>query len=589
VPDATPTAEQVAELARRLAALEAAHGKLSQEHEATKRERDEYRRVYLALLEAYRKLEAGLIGQKRERFVGSDEQLALSLMTMLTQGTAAPTTESAPEPEPVARVEAHERKKPTGRKPLPEHLPRVQVEILPPEVQRQGLDAFERLGEDVSEVVEHRPSSFVVVRTVRPKFVPRAKREAEAVVMPPGAPEGEAAVNTPAPETPALAVAVVVKSPSAPEGESVASAAAPQELALSNAAESSTPGAPEGEAAARTSVMPKSEAVADTLVTPRGEAVASTPVLQAPALELPIPRSLCGPGLLADTIVRRWQDHLPLHRLERIYGREGLELPRSTVCDWHASAALLVKPLINAMWKDALSSSPYLCTDATGVLVQALEKCSRAHFFVVIAPERHVLFGYSPRHDSAAVDELLAGYEGFLVADAHAVYDHLYRRGDVVEVGCWAHARRYWFKALDTDGMRARHGLSLIQALFKLERQYATAPPEEKLRRRQRDAKPAVEAFFRYCDEEATRVVDETPIAKAIGYARNQRAALSRFLEDGRLPIHNNHSENALRREALGRKNWLFLGSDEGGTVNATFVSVPPPERTRIDQPSRSG
>ena len=495
-------------------------------------------------------------------------------MTMLTQGTAAPTTESAPEPMQVARVETHERKKPTGRKPLPEHLPRVQVEILPPEVQRQGLDAFDRLGEDVSEVVEHRPSSFVVVRTVRPKFVPRAKREVEAVVMPPGAPEGEAVVNTPVPETPALAAVVVVKSPSAPEGESVTSTAVPQALALSNAAESSTPGAPEGEAAASTSVMPKSEAVADTLVTPKGEAVASTSVLQAPALELPIPRSLCGPGLLADTIVRRWQDHLPLHRLERIYGREGLELPRSTVCDWHASAALLVKPLINAMWKDALQSSPYLCTDATGVLVQALEKCLRAHFFVVIAPERHVLFGYSPRHDSAAVDKLLAGYEGFLVADAHAVYDHLYRRGDVVEVGCWAHARRYWFKALDTDGMRARHGLSLIQALFKLERQYATAPPEEKLRRRQRDAKPAIEAFFRYCDEEATRVVDETPIAKAIGYARNQRAALSRFLEDGRLPIHNNHSENALRREALGRKNWLFLGSDEGGTVNATFVTL---------------
>lgn len=602
MPDVTPTAEQVAELARRLAALEAAHSKQSEELEATKRERDEYRRVYLALLEAYRKLEAGLMGQKRERFVGSDEQLALSLMAMLTQDTAAPTAESAPEPAQVAKVEAHERKKPTGRKPLPEHLPRVEVEILPPEVQHQGLDAFERLGEDVSEVVEHRPSSFVVVRTVRPKFVPRTKREAEAVVMPPGALEGAAAANAAAPEPPAPAVPVVVNSPSAPEGESVASAAVPQALAASKApgastpgtpeseavvnaalpqalarsktAESSTSSAPEGEAVASTSVLPKSEIVASMSVTPKGEAVASTPVLQAPALELPIPRSLCGPGLLADTIVRRWQDHLPLHRLERVYGREGLELPRSTVCDWHASAALLVKPLINAMWKDALSSSPYLCTDATGVLVQALEKCSRAHFFVVVAPQRHVLFGYSPRHDSAAVDKLLAGYEGFLVADAHAVYDHLYRRGDVVEVGCWAHARRYWFKALDTDGFRARHGLSLIQALFKLERQYATAPPEEKLRRRQRDAKPAVEAFFRYCDEEASKVVDETPIAKAIGYARNQRAALSRFLEDGRLPIHNNHSENALRREALGRKNWLFLGSDEGGTVNATFVTL---------------
>jgi hypothetical protein len=319
------------------------------------------------------------------------------------------------------------------------------------------------------------------------------------------------------------------------------------------------------------------EALAATPVppgTPEDVAVASTPVLQAPSLELPIARGLCGPGLLADTIVRRWEEHLPLHRLERVYGREGLPLARSTLCDWHMGAALLVRPLIQAMWRDALANALYLCTDATGVLVQEVEKCRRAHFFVVIAPGRHVLFGYTPKHDSAAVDRLLKGYKGFLVADAHSVYEHLYREGDVVEVGCWAHARRYWFKALDTDSTRARHGLTLIQALFKLEREYATAPPEEKLRRRQRDAKPVVEAFFRYCDELAVSVVDQTPIAKAVGYARNQRAALCRFLTDGRLPIHNNHSENALRREALGRKTWLFLGSDEGGEVNATFVTL---------------
>ena len=128
---------------------------------------------------------------------------------------------------------------------------------------------------------------------------------------------------------------------------------------------------------------------------------------------------------------------------------------------------------------------------------------------------------------------------------------HLYRKGDVVDVACWAHSRRYWFQALETDAARARHGLTLIQALFKLEREWATAPPEEKLKRRRREAKPIVEAFFRYCDDEAPKVLDETPISKAIGYARNQRAALERFLDDGRLPIHNNHSENALRREHL--------------------------------------
>jgi transposase len=495
VPDTAPPSQPLKELAQRLSALEAAREEMACKLERAEQERDEYRRVYLALLEAYRKLEAGLFGQKRERFVGaeSSEQLALSLLAMMTNTGAAPTSEDAPVQK--QKVEAHERAKPTGRKPLPEHLPRIHVEVVPPEVQRAGLEAFERIGEESSEVVEHRPSSLVVVRTVRPKFVPKQKlEEIAAVPVPPG--------------------------------------------------------------------------------TPEDVAVASTPVLQAPAPELPLPRSLCGPGLLADTIVRRWQDHLPLHRLERIYGREGLELPRSTVCDWHAAAALLVKPLIEAMWKDALTHSAYLCMDATGVLVQELEKCRRAHFFVVVAPQKHVLFGYQPKHDSAAVDALLKGYQGFLVADAHAVYDHLYLTGDVIEVGCWAHARRYWFKALDTDGARARHGLSLLQALFKLERQNATMPPEEKLRHRQTEAKPIVEAFFRYCDEEELKVVDETPIAKAIGYARNQREALARFLSDGRLPIHNNHSENALRREALGRKNWLFLGSDEGGTVNATFVTL---------------
>jgi transposase len=546
VPGTTPIAEQVAALA----ALQAAHHELSRELETTKQERDEYRRVYLALLEAYRKLEAGLIGQKRERFVGGDEQLVLSLLAMLTQGNEAQTTDSAPEQVQVEKVEAHERKKPTGRKPLPEHLPRILVEIIPPEVQHQGLDAFERLGEDTSEIVEHRPSSLVVVRTVRPKFVPKRKQEEVAAEPPLGAPATEAVASTPVSQAPAPEMAAITIPPGMSQSEAAASTPVSQAPAPELAMEAIPPNALQR------------------------EAVASTPVLQAPALELPIPRSLCGPGLLADTIVRRWQDHLPLHRLERIYGREGLELPRSTVCGWHASAALLLKPLIDAMWKDALSNSPYLCTDATGVLVQALEKCRRAHFFVVVAPRKHVLFGYSPQHNSAAVDKLLAEYKGFLVADAHAVYDHLYRTGDVVEVGCWAHARRYWFKSLDTDGSRARHGLSLIQALFKLEREYATAPPEEKLRRRQQDAKPALEAFFRYCDEEAAKVLDETPIAKAIGYARNQRVALSRFLKDGRLPIHNNHSENALRREALGRKNWLFLGSDDGGTVNATFVTL---------------
>jgi transposase len=422
-------------------------------------ERDQYRALYLQALELCRKLEMAIVGSKRERLSANDTQLSLSLLGMLL-GEGAGGTSAPPEPPAPAlqtEVAAHTRAKPTGRKPLPENIPRVDVEVLPPEVQQKGTDAFVRIGEDVTETVERRPSSLVVVRTHKPKFVLKG-----------------------------------------------------------------------------------------------GERNAETVVLQAQPPELPIERGLAGPGLLADTIVRRWQDHLPLHRLERIYGREGLELARSTICGWHEALAALVKPLVDAMWADALDA-PYLCTDATGVLVQAREKCRRGHFWVVIAPERHVLFAYTARHDSAAVDGLLDGYNGYLVADAHTVFDHLYKRGTVIEVACWAHARRYWFKALDTDPERARKALALIGELFRIERALNAAPPEARLAARRAESKCVVDAFFAFCTDEAALALDETPTAKAIGYALNQRVALQRFLDDGRLPIHNNGSERALRREAVGR------------------------------------
>jgi hypothetical protein len=191
-----------------------------------------------------------------------------------------------------------------------------------------------------------------------------------------------------------------------------------------------------------------------------------------------------------------------------------------------------------------------------------------------VVPERHVLFGYSAKHDSAAIDRLLNGYEGYLVADAHAVFDHLYKNGKVIEVACWAHTRRYFFKALSSDPDRSRAALSLINALFRVERAISTAPPEKRAAIRHIESKPIVDSFFAWCDSEVDRVLDETPISKGINYARNQRGALERFLFDGRLPLHNNWSERELRREALGRKNWLFVGNDEAAEVNATFVSL---------------
>jgi transposase len=454
--------------------LRAELARLDAERSQAVAEREHYHALYLAALEKMRKLELGLLGQKAERVPASDAQLSMALLAELLG--RAPT----PEPLPAEKrtVRAHERSKPTGRKPLPESLPRVDVEILPPEVIAAGVDAFERIGAEVSETVERRPSSVVVVRTTRPKFV-RKDRERDA----------------------------------------------------------------------ETSVL-----------------IASPP-------ELPIERGLAGPGLLADTIVRRWQDHQPLHRLEEIYAREGLDLARSTMCGWHDALANLARPLVDAMFADT-TGAPYVCADATGVLVQAKDKCRNGHFWVLVVPGKHVLYRFSAAHNGAAVDALLGDYQGYLVVDAHSVYDHLFVNGKIVEVACWAHARRYWFKALDSEPERARVALGLIGELFRIERALGDLPPRERLARRGQESWPVVDKFFTWCKAEAPRALDDSPIARAIGYALNQRAALERFLEDGRLPLHNNGSEQALRREVIGRKNWLFVGNDEAAEVNATFVSL---------------
>jgi transposase len=462
----------VAELAQRLDSLE-------KQFATARRERDEYRRLYIEMMERCRKLERGLLGSKSEHLSKDESQLSLDVLSMMMGDRAKAELDAAlAEANAEQEVRGHTRRKPTGRKPIPEHLPRVEIEVLPPEVESAGLDAFERIGEEISEVIERRPASLVVARIIRPKFV-RKDRERDA----------------------------------------------------------------------------------------------PTEVFVGEPLELPIPRGLAGPGMLADTIVKRWQDHLPLHRLEDVYAREGIELARSTICGWHAELAELAKPLVAAMRDDAFEQ-PYLCVDATGVLVQNRDKCRTGHFWVIVAPERHVLFEYTPEHTGDAVDDVLAGYRGYLVADAHTVYDHLYQSGEMVEVNCWAHCRRYFFKAMGSDPERAKIGLSLIAALFRIERSLGGAPRKKREKIRQKRSQPIVDRFFSWCDAEASSVLDDTSISDGIRYARNQRVGLMRFLEDGRLPIHNNWSELELRRQAVGRKNWLFVGHDDAGAVNATFTSL---------------
>ena len=414
--------------------------KLQSERDGYKVERDEYEKQYLFLLEAFRKLELGIIGQKRERFISAGAQetfdAVLEALNALSSQNAEPKAEGA-------RVEAHVRSKPkpTGKQPLPEGLPRIDVRVLPPEVERLGLDAFTQIGEDVKETIEKRAAAFIVVRTIRPKFVPK----------------------------------------------------------VANADEK--------------------------------------PVMQADAVPSIVPKAHVGPTALAESIVLRWGMYLPLFRIEKLYAQQGFPVARSTVCSWHFAAHEAMAGLLEAMWVDALRFSAVLCTDATGVKVQAPNECRNGHFFTVVAPNRCVLFSYSRTHDKKAVDKLFEGFTGVLVRDAHSIYLHFDDDGDITGAGCWSHVRRYAFKAFSTDTARSAWALSCLQKLFALERALAKATPEVRLAGRQAHSKGLVDEFFAWCDAESLKVIDSTPISKAINYARNNRDSLLVFLTNGQVPF----------------------------------------------------
>ena len=477
--EATVLAEENATLKGLLDELAAEKSRLSSEAERLSSEREKYRELYLKLLEQYHRLEQGLRAQKSEKTPANEAQLTLQILATLLQDPEK-QGESPPEPLPVqeTKVAEHTRQKPSGRKPLPANLPRVVITVMPPEVEEQGTDAFRRIGEEISEVIERRPASVVIVRTERPKFVHKGAE------------------------------------PNAP-----------------------------------------------------------TQVLVAEPLELPIPRGLCGPGMLAELVVRRFQDHLPYHRLEGIYARDGLDLSRSTMCSQVMQLADLVDPLIRAMWADMLNA-PFICADATGVLVQAPEKCTKGHFWVAAAPQLHVMMDFSRKHDKQTVDRRFNGYQGYMVVDAHVVYDHLYKDERIKEVACWAHTRRYFFKSMSTEPELSREALALINGLFAIERELKDKPPQQRQLVRQQRSLPIVDRFFEWCQTRRQHALEETPLFKGLRYAQNQEIALRRFLTDGRLPMDNNWSERELRRQAVGRKNWLFVGSDDGGKANATFTSL---------------
>jgi transposase len=291
----------------------------------------------------------------------------------------------------------------------------------------------------------------------------------------------------------------------------------------------------------------------------------------------PIDKGLPGPGLLAQTITSKSSDHLPLYRLEDIFARHGVALSRATLCGWMAACAELLTPLYDLLVRRVLLSD-IIHTDDTPVPVldRRLPKTRKGRFWVYIGDVRHsyVVYDYTPRHTRDGPARFLTGYRGHLQADAYSGYDALYAGSDVIEVACWAHVRRKFYEARTSAPVPAHAALARIRQLYKIETAGAALSTEGRQGLLQRESKPLLTAFGEWLTEQARLVLPKSPIGKAVAYARSNWAALCRYPDHGELSIDNNLAERMLRAQAIGRRNWTFLGSDRGGRTAAVLYSL---------------
>lgn len=302
-----------------------------------------------------------------------------------------------------------------------------------------------------------------------------------------------------------------------------------------------------------------------------------------------IDKGLPGPGLVAHIVTSKYCDHLPLYRQESMLARHGVALSRKTLCGWILTVADKLQPLIDTMRREVLASR-VIHTDDTPVRVQATgrDRPFTGRFWVYVGDGAHpyTVYDYTPtrRRDEPAA--FLDGYTGYLQADAFGGYDGIYATGDVIEVACWAHARRKFHEARSTDSNRAHRMLAWIRQLYDIERDGKKLDADARRALRQEKSKPLfegskgrdgsddIQGIHNWLIEQHTAVLPKSPIGDAIGYALNQWTALTRYLDDGDLDIDNNEAEQALRGIAIGRKNWMFLGSDRGGRAAATYYTL---------------
>ena len=300
-------------------------------------------------------------------------------------------------------------------------------------------------------------------------------------------------------------------------------------------------------------------------------------LVQAPVPAHVIDKGIPTTGLLAHVLIAKYLDHLPLYRLERIFERQEVHIARSTMCAWMAAAAQLVGPLV-ALMASRVKQSRVIHTDDTTVPIQSPgeKQCRKGRIWTYLGDRSHpyIVYQYTPNRSRAGPAGWLAGFTGYLQADAYGGYDGIYAHGGVTEVACWAHARRKFFEAKETDSKRAAAMLTMIRELYAVEDEAKLLDDAARRALRQQNSAPLLARIKIWLDAEQEVVLPRSEMGQAITYALNQWDALCVYATQGVLNIDNNASERALKRVALGRKNWLFAGHDAAAENHARLWSL---------------
>jgi transposase len=307
-------------------------------------------------------------------------------------------------------------------------------------------------------------------------------------------------------------------------------------------------------------------------------------VVQAPAPSRPIERGMAGPGLLAHVLTSKYCDHLPLYRQAEIYSRQGVELDRSTLASWVGGTSHLLQPLVEAVRQHVVSAGKVHADDTpVPVLAPGTGKTKIARLWTYVRDDRPaaepippaVWFAYSEDRKGEHPKQHLATFQGILQADGYAGFHHLYEGGQIQEAACWAHVRRKFY---DFDQAHASpiaaEAVERIGALYAIEKEIRGKPAEERCTVRQSRARPLLEQFHSWLEKKLASLSRKSELAAAIRYALARWKALLRYLDDGHIEIDNSSAERALRSVALGRKNYLFAGSDAGGQWAAALYTL---------------